>query len=52
MSKVVAIRQKLKREYEERHGVKLTYLRSSPGPRVDALAKWPWMNAEIRGDRS
>ncbi|HEV2952097.1 MAG TPA: biotin/lipoyl-containing protein, partial [Actinomycetota bacterium] len=26
MSKVVAIREKLKREYQERHGVKLTYL--------------------------
>ena len=34
LSKVVAIRQKLKREYEERHGVKLTYLPSSPGRRL------------------
>jgi pyruvate dehydrogenase E2 component (dihydrolipoyllysine-residue acetyltransferase) len=50
LSKVVAIRQKLKREYEERHGVKLTYLAFIARATLDAIAKWPWMNAEIRGE--
>ena len=50
LSKVVAIRQKLKREYEERHGVKLTYLAFIARATLDAIAKWPWMNAEIRDE--
>jgi pyruvate dehydrogenase E2 component (dihydrolipoamide acetyltransferase) len=50
LSKVVAIRQMLKREYEERHGVKLTYLAFIARATLDAIAKWPWMNAEIRGE--
>jgi pyruvate dehydrogenase E2 component (dihydrolipoamide acetyltransferase) len=50
LSKVVAIRQKLKKEYEERHGVKLTYLAFVARATLDAIAKWPWMNAEIRGE--
>jgi 2-oxoglutarate dehydrogenase E2 component (dihydrolipoamide succinyltransferase) len=51
MSKVVAIRNGLKREYEEKHGVRLTYLAFIARAVVDALAKWPRMNAEIRGDQ-
>jgi pyruvate dehydrogenase E2 component (dihydrolipoamide acetyltransferase) len=50
LSKVVAIRQNLKREYEDRHGVKLTYLAFIARATLDAIAKWPWMNAEIRGE--
>jgi pyruvate dehydrogenase E2 component (dihydrolipoamide acetyltransferase) len=50
LSKVVAIREKLKREYEERHGVKLTYLAFIARATIDAIAKWPWMNAELRGE--
>jgi pyruvate dehydrogenase E2 component (dihydrolipoamide acetyltransferase) len=50
MSKVVAIREQLKREYAERHGVKLTYLPFIGRATVDAIADWPWMNAEVRGD--
>ncbi|CAN5165464.1 dihydrolipoamide acetyltransferase family protein [soil metagenome] len=50
LSKVVAIRQKLKREYEERQGGKLTYLAFVARATLDAIAKWPWMNAEIRGE--
>jgi 2-oxoglutarate dehydrogenase E2 component (dihydrolipoamide succinyltransferase) len=50
LSKVVAVRQKLKREYEERHGVKLTYLAFIARATLDAIGKWPWMNAEIRGE--
>jgi len=51
MSKVTALRDRLKREYEERHGVKLTYLAFIARATVDTLAKWPWLNAEIRGDQ-
>ena len=50
MSKVVAIREKLKKEYAEKHGVKLTYLSFIARATVDAIGKWPWMNAELRGD--
>jgi 2-oxoglutarate dehydrogenase E2 component (dihydrolipoamide succinyltransferase) len=49
MSKVVAIRENLKKEYAERHGVKLTYLAFIARATVDAISTWPWMNAELRG---
>jgi 2-oxoglutarate dehydrogenase E2 component (dihydrolipoamide succinyltransferase) len=50
LSRVVAIREKLKREYEDRHGVKLTYLSFIARATIDAIDKWPWMNAELRGE--
>ena len=50
MSKVAAIREKLKKEYADKHGVKLTYLPFIARATVDAIAKWPWMNAELRGE--
>jgi 2-oxoglutarate dehydrogenase E2 component (dihydrolipoamide succinyltransferase) len=50
LSKVVGIREKLKREYAERHGVKLTYLAFIARATIDAIEKWPWMNAEPRGE--
>jgi pyruvate dehydrogenase E2 component (dihydrolipoamide acetyltransferase) len=50
MSTVVAIREKLKQEYAERHGVKLTYLPFVARATVDAIGEWPWMNAELRGE--
>jgi pyruvate dehydrogenase E2 component (dihydrolipoamide acetyltransferase) len=50
LSRVVAIREQLKREYAERHGVKLTYLAFIARATIDAIAKWPWMNAELRGE--
>jgi pyruvate/2-oxoglutarate dehydrogenase complex dihydrolipoamide acyltransferase (E2) component len=50
LSKVVGIREKMKREYEERHGVKLTYLAFIARATIDAIDKWPWMNAELRGE--
>jgi pyruvate dehydrogenase E2 component (dihydrolipoamide acetyltransferase) len=50
LSKVVGIREKLKKEYAERHGVKLTYLAFIARATIDAISKWPWMNAELRGD--
>jgi 2-oxoglutarate dehydrogenase E2 component (dihydrolipoamide succinyltransferase) len=50
LSRVVAIREKLKKEYAERHGVKLTYLAFIARATLDAISKWPWMNAELRGE--
>ena len=50
LSKVVALRQQLKGEYEKTHGVRLTYLAFIARATVDAISKWPWMNAEIRGE--
>jgi 2-oxoglutarate dehydrogenase E2 component (dihydrolipoamide succinyltransferase) len=51
MTKVVAIRERLKADYETRHGVRLTYLALIARAVIDALQKWPRMNAEIRGDQ-
>jgi pyruvate dehydrogenase E2 component (dihydrolipoyllysine-residue acetyltransferase) len=51
LSKVVAIRSRLKEEFAERHGVKLTYLPFIARATIESLAKWPWVNAEIRGDK-
>jgi len=51
MAKVVAIRKRLKEEYEARHGVKLTYLAFIARAVVDALQHWPRLNGEIRGDQ-
>jgi 2-oxoglutarate dehydrogenase E2 component (dihydrolipoamide succinyltransferase) len=51
MARVVAIRDRLKGEYEQRHGVRLTYLAFIARAVVDALQSWPRMNAEIRGDQ-
>jgi pyruvate dehydrogenase E2 component (dihydrolipoamide acetyltransferase) len=51
MSNVVAIRSKVRKEYEERHGVKLTYLAFIARATIDTLGKWPWMNAELRGEQ-
>jgi pyruvate dehydrogenase E2 component (dihydrolipoamide acetyltransferase) len=49
MSNVVAIRARLKPEFLERHGVRLTYLSFVARATVEALRNWPWLNAEIRG---
>ena len=51
MSNVVAIRERLKREYEQKHGVRLTYLAFIARAVTDALQRWPRLNAEIRGDQ-
>jgi 2-oxoglutarate dehydrogenase E2 component (dihydrolipoamide succinyltransferase) len=51
MARVVAIRASLKREYEEKHGVRLTFLPFICRAVIDALGEWPRMNAEIRGDQ-
>jgi 2-oxoglutarate dehydrogenase E2 component (dihydrolipoamide succinyltransferase) len=51
MSNVVAIRERMKREYEQKHGVRLTYLAFIARAVTDTLQRWPRLNAEIRGDQ-
>ncbi len=50
MSKVVAIREKLKPEYERSYGVNPTYLSFVARATVETLKDWPWVNAELRGE--
>ncbi len=51
MSKVVAIRGKLKQEYEAAYGVNPTYLSFIARATVETLREYPWINGEIRGDK-
>ena len=51
MSKVVAIRQKLKKEYEAAYGVNPTYLAFVARASVETLREYPYINGEIRGDK-
>ncbi len=51
MSKVVAIRKKLKKEYEASYGVNPTYLSFVARATVETLREYPWINGEIRGDK-
>jgi pyruvate dehydrogenase E2 component (dihydrolipoamide acetyltransferase) len=51
MSKVVAIRKKLKPEYERSYGVNPTYLAFISRATIEAIKNWPWVNAEIRGEK-
>jgi 2-oxoglutarate dehydrogenase E2 component (dihydrolipoamide succinyltransferase) len=50
MSKVVAIREKVKPEYERSYGVNPTYLAFVARATVDTLKDWPWVNGELRGE--
>jgi len=51
MSKVVAIRGKLKKEYGDAYGVNPTYLSFVARAAVETLREYPWINGEIRGDK-
>jgi pyruvate dehydrogenase E2 component (dihydrolipoamide acetyltransferase) len=51
MSKVVAIRGPLKREYEAVYGLNPTYLIFVARATVDTLRDYPWINGELRGDK-
>jgi pyruvate dehydrogenase E2 component (dihydrolipoamide acetyltransferase) len=51
MSKVVEIRKKLKKEYEQAYGVNPTYLAFVARATVETLREFPWINGEIRGDK-
>jgi 2-oxoglutarate dehydrogenase E2 component (dihydrolipoamide succinyltransferase) len=50
MSRVVAAREQLKREYQASYGVNPTYLAFIAQAAVETLADWPWVNGEIRGE--
>jgi pyruvate dehydrogenase E2 component (dihydrolipoamide acetyltransferase) len=51
MSKVVAIREKLKKEYQASYGVNPTYLAFVARATVETLREYPWINGELRGDQ-
>jgi pyruvate dehydrogenase E2 component (dihydrolipoyllysine-residue acetyltransferase) len=50
MSKVVAIREKLKAEYQASYGVNPTYLSFIGRATVEAIRNWPWVNTKLRGE--
>jgi 2-oxoglutarate dehydrogenase E2 component (dihydrolipoamide succinyltransferase) len=51
MSRVVAIRAKLKQEYQSAYGVNPTYLAFTARAVVETLRDYPWINGELRGDQ-
>jgi pyruvate dehydrogenase E2 component (dihydrolipoyllysine-residue acetyltransferase) len=51
MSKVSAIRAKLKSEYQQSYGVNPTYLIFVARAATETLREYPWVNGEIRGDQ-
>ena len=51
MSKVVAIRERLKGEYQKNYGVNPTYLIFVARAATDTLLQYPWINGELRGDQ-
>jgi 2-oxoglutarate dehydrogenase E2 component (dihydrolipoamide succinyltransferase) len=51
MSNVVAIRKKLKSEYQRSYGVNPTYLSFVARATVETLRDYPWINGELRGDQ-
>ena len=50
MSRVAAIRQTLKKEYQAAYGVNPTYLAFVARAAVETLKDYPWLNGELRGD--
>ncbi len=51
MSRVTAIRGKLKKEYQQSYGVNPTYLIFVARAAAETLREFPWINGEIRGDQ-
>jgi pyruvate/2-oxoglutarate dehydrogenase complex dihydrolipoamide acyltransferase (E2) component len=51
MSKVVGIRERLKKEYQASYGVNPTYLAFVARATVETLRGYPYVNGEIRGDK-
>jgi pyruvate dehydrogenase E2 component (dihydrolipoamide acetyltransferase) len=51
MSKVSAIRAKLKKEYQQSYGVNPTYLIFVARTAAETLREYPWINGELRGDQ-
>jgi pyruvate dehydrogenase E2 component (dihydrolipoamide acetyltransferase) len=52
MTAIVNYRRELKPIFAERYGVNLTYLPFIMKATIDAIGRWPWINAEIRGDQA
>jgi 2-oxoglutarate dehydrogenase E2 component (dihydrolipoamide succinyltransferase) len=51
MSRIVAARSALKKEYETSYGVNPTYLAFVSHAAVETMRDWPWINGELRGDK-
>jgi pyruvate dehydrogenase E2 component (dihydrolipoamide acetyltransferase) len=51
MSRVVAIRNKLKPEFQKTYAVNPTYLVFIARAVVETLKDYPWINGELRGDK-
>jgi 2-oxoglutarate dehydrogenase E2 component (dihydrolipoamide succinyltransferase) len=51
MSKVVTIRNKLKKEYQAAYGVNPTYLAFIARATAETIRDYPFINGEIRGDK-
>jgi 2-oxoglutarate dehydrogenase E2 component (dihydrolipoamide succinyltransferase) len=51
MSRIVAVRERLKREYQEAYGVNPTYLAFIARATIDTLRDYPYINGEIRGEQ-
>jgi 2-oxoglutarate dehydrogenase E2 component (dihydrolipoamide succinyltransferase) len=51
MSKVVTIREQLKKEYQAAYGVNPTYLAFIARATAETLREYPWVNGELRGDK-
>jgi len=51
MSKVVTIREQLKKEYQAAYGVNPTYLVFIARAAAETLREYPWVNGELRGDK-
>jgi pyruvate dehydrogenase E2 component (dihydrolipoamide acetyltransferase) len=51
MSRVVAIRETLKREYQQAYDVNPTYLAFIARATIDTLRDYPYVNGEIRGEQ-
>src|SRR6266568_2134504 len=51
MSKVSAIRAKLKKEYQQSYGVNPTYLIFVARAATETLREYPWINGELRGEQ-
>ncbi len=49
-SRVVEVRERLKREYQAAYGVNPTYLAFVAKAAVETLREYPYVNAELRGD--
>jgi pyruvate dehydrogenase E2 component (dihydrolipoamide acetyltransferase) len=50
MTGVVNLRRKWKPGYQSRYGVNLTYVPFVARATIDAIGRWPWVNAEVQGE--